>query len=253
MCRLKEINVRGTMPIGHKHEKKIKSIRRFIDKAGISPARLLARYGGEKLSGGFPKLELFRRILLCRFDEDLETYLGSMLGGSDLAHHRDGRTPAEYGVDLVLGWLKEDSVALLLKEHAMDVELSGSDMDREFLRSARVRSSSDLKVSFRGKCRNVETVYDASETWRNEDRCDLRDDKLTKIREQKGIVLGIDVLNAEAFVYCPVVNADLRVSYSPCHRGYGRKPAYSIHGVSGITVPLPEAFPVLAGMIGGAE
>lgn len=242
-----------TIPYGQNYIKKIKSMRRFIGKSSLSPGVLLAPYRGQSFKDGPSKLELFKQVLECQLGEECEKYMNSFLGTPEFSHNRDSRTPVEYGTDLVLGWLKEDVVVALLAKFGMSAGLAGADAGRDFLQRSKVRSNSDLTVSFSGKSRLVETVYDASETWRNQDRCDLRDEKLPKIRDQRGIVLGIDVVNAEAFVYCPIKNADLKVSYNPCHWSYGRKPVYSIHGVSGITVPLPDSFPILAGLIGGGE
>ena len=243
----------GTVPYGQKYLKKTKFMRRFFSRSGISPARLLAPYKNDHFDRGPSKFEVFRQVLSCQMGEECERYMDSALGGPELKHLRDMRTPVEYGMDLCLGWLKEDAVLVLLQQHGISVRLSGSDMGRDFLRRSRVRSDSDMEVSLAGKSRMLEVVYDASETWANEDRCDLRDGKLSKVKENGGLILGIDIINAKAFVYCPAANSDLEVSQSRRHRGYGNKPVYSIHGISAITVPLQEAFGNLTGLVGGGE
>lgn len=242
----------STRPFGERYVKKARSMRRYISNF-LAPAELLERYRDQKFQGGPSKFRLLREVLVCDISPQSETYLNEVLGGPGLRRLRDCRTPVEYGIDLSLGWLKEDATLILLKKHGIMANLAGSDMHREFLKSSKVRSDSDMKISFRGKTRQLEVVYDASETWKNEDRCDLRNQKLPKIREESGIILGIDIINIEAFVYCPAKNADLRVSQNKRHGRYGDKSVYSIHGISEITAPLHEALAALTGLIGGGE
>lgn len=239
-------------PFGQKYIKKTRAMRRFLRESSLSPSELLIPYRGKSFRAGLPKSMLFVQVLACQISDDCERYLNWVLGRPELKHHRDGRTPVEYGMDLVLGWLKEDAVVALLGKHGMSATLSGSDRRREFLGASSVNSEPDLTVFFGSASRKIEVVYDASGTWKDQDRCDLRGKKLERVRSERGLILGVDILNSEAFVYNPHGNSDLRITRKRKHGPY-QKSVFSIHGISAITSPLCYSFSVLAKIVGGVE
>lgn len=239
-----------------KYENKAKTLREFIEEGGISVDLVLSKYETELFIDGKNKKQIFADVIFGSYSQDTLDYLDNRLNGKQFKFLRDKRSPAEYGADLILGWLKEDSLLLSLEKTGLLVYLDGADKNREFLRSKDIKSNSDLIVSsplissataqsttsssesrsekisnlLGDKHRKVEVIYDATGYWSNKDKCDLRGDKFNKIKLENGIILGISLVDKKAF-HIDLQEEEPETSYIASHWCYGGKSAYSLLGV----------------------
>jgi len=230
-------------------EEKSRLLRELIKALGLSAHGLVARYEGARFCDGFSKLKVFAEILLGKVSEETCRYLGSRLGGKGLGHHRDGRSPVEYGIDLVRGWLYEDALIGGFGLHGMNAERVGRDHLREFLPGSKVGSDSDFLVSRGSMTRRVEVVSDYTKYWESNDRVDLRDSKYQKLVDEDCLLLGISLGTLDGFLFHPRTETRFKVVRIPRHGGFRGKPAVSVFGVSDITVPVPELLSSLAAEI----
>lgn len=98
-----------------------------------------------------------------------------------------------------MAWIKEDLCLFALEKIGFQVSLEGVDRNREFLKSKQVKSNADLLIGIEGAYRKVELIYDSGMFWKKNNVCHLRGDKFNKIKEEKGIILGISIEDKEAF------------------------------------------------------
>ena len=101
------------------------------------------------------------------------------------------RSPLDYGLDLLYGWIIEDIIEKLLINKGFDVFISSADADREFLPSKLIKASSDFHISKKGVEREVEILVDWKETWSRYNHLDLRDNKYLNLKEQNALLLGV--------------------------------------------------------------
>lgn len=141
-------------------------------------------------------------------------------------HHRDRRTPMEYGQDLVASWLFEDYLMENLQKHGITVYGAGADKNREVLPNAKVSSSSDCLVNFNGKERLLELMSDYTGYWAKYKRMELRDAKFTKMQESKSLFLGVSTVDKKYLLLDMAEDFDYQ--FIPAYFLYGGKPAYSI-------------------------
>ena len=147
-------------------------------------------------------------------------------------YHRDRRTPLEYALDLVLGWIMEDFLVESLIDNGMDVKLTGTDIKRQILPASEVTAKPDIIIGVNGKTYIFDVLQDYTGFWTKTGKCHLRDDKFQSIvsknnSDTKSGVIGIDLLNKKCFI--KLLNSNTQdVKYIYRHRPYGYKPAYEI-------------------------
>ena len=141
-------------------------------------------------------------------------------------HHRDNRTPFEYGRDLVASWVFEDCVIQSLRESELDVTHNGADKNRKILQDGQVMSDSDAMVHINGKDIPIEIMCDYTGFWSRRGVIDLRDNKYQKLKETNSLFLGFsttdDVLITIDF------SKEIKVNYIQSHKPYGGKPCWSV-------------------------
>lgn len=141
-------------------------------------------------------------------------------------HHRDRRTPMEYGRDLVASWLFEDYLMEHLLAEGISVSGAGADKNREVLPNAKVSSSSDCLVNYNGKERLLELMSDYTGYWAKYKKMELRDSKFTKMQESKSLFLGVSTVDQKYILLD--MSEDFDFTFIPSYFLYGGKPAYSI-------------------------
>lgn len=141
-------------------------------------------------------------------------------------HHRDRRTPIEYGQDLVASWLFEDYLMENLQAQGISVSGAGADKNREVLSNAKVSASSDCLVCYKGKQRLLELMSDYTGYWAKYKKMELRDSKFTKMQESQSLFLGISTVDHKYILMD--MSGDFDVTFIPSYFLYGGKPAYSI-------------------------
>lgn len=232
-----------------------KTLRKFIKESSVDLNSMLMKYDNEFFLDGQNKKEIFSEVIKGNPSKKTIDYLDSRLNAKQFNYMRDDRTPAEYGEDLVLAWLKEDLCFFALEEMGFKVSLQGVDREREFLKAKEVKSNADLLIELNGISRKVELMYDANMFWKKKNACDLRGDKFNKIKEEKGIILGISIADREAFC---LDLADKNVIYShpikfiPFHFFY-KKPAYNITNIRNVLGPWEKKLEDLKSMMRQAE
>lgn len=182
---------------------KLNLLRDFCRESELDLSRYLLRYRGQVFTGtSLDKFELFRGLLTNRLTAEGLSYVDRMLNIS----HRDRRTAAEYGADLVLGWLIEDVVA-----DVFGLKLSGSDSGREFLPIGQITNLTDFKLGERP----VELMVDWGSYWVDLGRIHFRHDKLTKLGEERAVVLGFAIRCGKFFVVDLTKKINFRKEYNP--------------------------------------
>lgn len=141
-------------------------------------------------------------------------------------HHRDRRTPLEYGQDLVSSWLFEDSLMQELENRGLCISKAGADKNREILANAKVSASSDCTVSYNEKDRLLEIMNDYTGYWARYRKMELRDSKFSKLQESKSLFLGISTVDNKYILLD--MSKEFEYKYIQSYFLYGGKPAYSI-------------------------
>lgn len=141
-------------------------------------------------------------------------------------HHRDRRTPMEYGRDLVSSWLFEDFLMEHLRDEGVSVSGAGADKNREVLPNAKVSSSSDCLVACDGKEKLLELMCDYTGYWAKYKKMELRDSKFIKMQESKSLFLGISMVDQKYILLD--MSEEFEYVFMPNYFLYGGKPAYSI-------------------------
>lgn len=139
---------------------------------------------------------------------------------------RDGRSPIEYGQDLVASWIYEDSLMAELSKNGLQITGAGADRCREILARANVTTESDCCVSSGNSSRKVEIMNDYKGFWSKNHKCHLRDEKYTRMAREKAIFLGVAPMDKKFFI-ADFAN-EVEAKYIPYHRPYFGKPAYEI-------------------------
>lgn len=131
-------------------------------------------------------------------------------------HRRDSRTAISFFQDLICSWLFEDIVLLNLKKEGLDISLDGCSA-RKIMPDKDITAESDFILQYNGLSYHIELVQDYTGFWKREKLCDLRDNKINKIKEQNSILLGIDMINKKFFIYsnANIENQGKFVKYHP--------------------------------------
>jgi hypothetical protein len=183
------------------------------------------------------KLTTFLNLLnFKKIEPETISYLSAKC--DDLKHFKDNRAGFEYAIDLMLGWLVEDSVSFFLSKNNIHASLNGADSNREFLKRVQISSDADLSVKS-GNLVNLEVFCDWSNTWERYNHADFRDQKFQKLKNTNSLVLGISPKISKGFIID--VNRQSHIfKYSNSIKGYGGKPGYSICNIRKYLLPLNE-------------
>lgn len=214
------------------------SVRRIIVQLDLADDEILDEYTDEVFLDGNSKYPVFKEILAGLPSDSTVQYLVDKLTDG-FSHLRGDRSGAEYGADLVLGWIVEDAFKLWAVDAGITSELAGHDRNREFLKPGKISATSDFLVGIR-EPRKLELATDYKGHWQKHNTYDLRDSKFEKLCNESALLFLIDVANSKGAVL-DLADADqLDVRYKEFHFIY-KKPAYTIHGVRDLLIPIPEA------------
>lgn len=109
----------------------------------------------------------------------------------DIKYNRDSRTPVEYGVDLIFGWLAEDLMFEYLMNNRFKVRRTGVDRDREFLMSKQIKTDLDLEITTSHGTRSFDVYYDAQNYWQKNDKMDVRESKWKELGKENASIICI--------------------------------------------------------------
>jgi len=214
------------------------SVRQIVLQLELEEQVILDGYSNEIFLDGESKYPIFNEILAGAPSDSTVQYLVNRLTDG-FGHLRGDRSGAEYGADLVLGWIVEDAFRIWAIDAGISSELAGHDRNREFLKPGKISAASDFLVGTR-EPRKLELATDYNGHWKKHNKYDLRDSKYEKLCKESALLFLIDVANSKGAVL-DLSNPDpLDVRYTEFHFIY-KKPAYTIHGVRDLLIPIPEA------------
>jgi hypothetical protein len=153
----------------------------------------------------------------------------------NIPFNKDGRTAAEYAIDLIYGWLVEDMVAALLEQKGFAVEKTGVDREREFLKSGKIKSDIDLSVRHEDsvKEKSFDVYFDSQGYWKKTNRIDIRESKWKEIEKTSS---GVLCISNDGFA---IIDAGSEYTFGP-NSSWGGKNCATIKGIRDNLVELPE-------------
>lgn len=167
----------------------------------LSLGEVISSYSGKFFSqSSVSKSEFFHQCLDFNLSPESKTFI---LERCQLAFHKDARSTIEYGLELVYGWLSEDLVLQALKNLGCEVELFGSDKNREFLNESNISTNSDFRMQLGSKSKKLEVVFSWNGTWAKTDTWDLRESKFRRLTSNAGesLCLGIELPKLNGFIF----------------------------------------------------
>lgn len=221
------------MKLSETYSNKVNSCINSISCLGYDISDIIKKYEGQYFPNGPEKSACFSQVVSEELSKETYDYLQKMC---NLTHYRDSRTPQEYGIDLILGWLIEDTILSLLKEKGKKAILSGYDRFREFLPARKISTQPDIRVQFNCGERFLEVFSDLKGTWRNKNHADLRDNKYNKLKEEEAVMIGIASTTSEGFLIDFAKDEGFEESFIPAYH----KTGYTYFGVRSILRPLNE-------------
>ncbi len=221
-----------------KYRTKARNLQNCITHLALEEDDLLHKYSDDFFLDGVAKVQIFREILKGEPTSDTIEYLDKRCT-EGFGHLRGDRSGAEYGADLILGWIQEDALLSTFERRGLVVELIGEDRNREFLRPGKISSNSDLLVSWRAQSRKVELAYDATGHWRKTDKYDMRDKKFSKLVAEEAIVFGLVIASQEGFVIDFSKPTNYEILEIPFHFIY-KKPAFQVKNIRDMLAPIAE-------------
>lgn len=214
------------------------SVRQIILQLDLLEDVILDGYTDEVFGDGQSKYPVFKEVLAGLPSDSTVQYLVDKLTDG-YGYLRGDRSGAEYGADLVLGWIVEDAFQKWAVDAGIASALAGHDRNREFLKPGKISAASDFLVGTR-EPRKLELATDYNGHWKRSNKYDLRDSKFKKLCEESALLFLIDVAHSKGAVLDLAKPDRLDVRYIPFHFIY-KKPAYTIHDVRDLLIPIPEA------------
>ena len=225
------------MNINDKYKNKITACVNLIELLGFSKDNILQKYLNKNFEEeSILKHNVFSEVLNLKLTNNSYNFLDRKC--SNLAYFKDSRENYEYGIDLILGWMIEDTVLYRLKQDDVMSALDGKDRYREFLPARKISTQPDLLI---GKVnhRSLEIFCDWTNIWIEKKHADFRDNKFLKLNEKKSLILGLSPISSQGFLLdLPKHNKYFeKVATIP---GYGGKPGYSIKKITEFIKPLDK-------------
>ena len=168
----------------------------------------------------------------------------------NLTRFRDRRTGVEYAIDLIIGWISEDGLLKYFINLNQEAVLSGNDRYREFLNPRQISAQSDIILSGKSNNFKLEYMNDWTNTWKNRNHLDLRENKYLKLLDEKAIFLGISPLSQEALVV-NFGNIKNNISWKriAAHFPYGGKPAWQLENPKNLMLSLDKSLEIIFNII----
>lgn len=215
---------------------KIQSCLKVFSQIGFDIQNIDSKYGNENfLNSNISKAELFTNALANKLNPNQIDFLNAKCS---LTYFRDKRTPVEYGIDLMLGWLIEDAIFQTLCNAGLNLRLDGNDRDREYLNAVNISTQPDILIQTNPP-KALEIFADWRGTWRQYGHADLRDNKFSSLSKKNALLLGVCPIHSEGFLIDFASQANL-FKYVSAIKGYGGKPGYSCPSIKTQLRPLDK-------------
>lgn len=180
------------MMLSKKYITKRDSIFDVMAMFDVSEEELYSKYNNKEFVNKLTS-QVLEQCLFLSFTKDTEHKLNNLCA---ITYNRDKRTPVEYALDLVYGWLVEDIVTIYLNKKGFNAKLVGADKDREFLKKKSISADADLIVNGRA----ADIYADMDGYWNKTDRLDLRINKYHKLVQEKSILIGVSPKECQMLV-----------------------------------------------------
>ncbi len=220
------------MPLGVDSEKlrqRVAGLSLIQTHLQLSLENILDGYLGTTFADtSISKGSFFRECLALKLSEHSENLLSEKC---KLNFHRDARSAIEYGLDLVFGWLSEDLLLASLRNRGFDVELSGEDRHREFLKSGAIGTTPDFCIVVNNEKRPLEIVLSWNEYWKKTDTWDIRESKFIHLAKpgKESLCLGVELPSLEGFF---IDMRDEKNSFiKRLNPAWGNKNSYTLTGI----------------------
>jgi hypothetical protein len=163
------------------HLKKLMALNNIAMMLEVDIEEIISTYPDEEFTGRLNQ-KMIRDSMKFSPPEELDEILDKVC---DLPFLRDKRTPVEYGYDLIYGWLMEDIAIKFLESEGLEVERTGVDSTRIFLRERQISSFSDVKI----KDKYFDITFDTTDSWRGTNSLDIRLSKWNELRSVGGGII----------------------------------------------------------------
>lgn len=228
--------------INSEYELKIMACLKVFSQIGFDIQTIQSKYGIDHfLNSKISKSDLFTNILEIKLNQDQIDFLNSRCS---LSYFKDRRSPVEYGIDLILGWLIEDAIFKILCNAGLNLRLDGNDRHREFLSAANISTQPDILIMTTPP-RSLEIFADWRGTWSKYGHADLRDNKFISLSKKHAYLLGLSPLTSEGFLIDFASEANL-FRFTPEIKGYGGKPGYSCSSIKSKLQPIDKVLTELS-------
>ncbi len=221
-----------------KWTEKAQSVQTILAHFKISPESIAASYAGQIFQDGASKQLAFSEVLSGNPSKETIDYLDQRCT-EGFGHLRGDRSGAEYGADLILGWLVEDGFKLWAMQANLTAENAGHDRNREFLKPGKISAASDFKIGVKSP-RRMELATDYKGHWKKTNKWDMRDSKFQKLEEERALIFLIDVLQMKGATIDLANKEGYEFEHIPFHFIY-KKPAWALRNVRSYLTPLDSA------------
>lgn len=143
------------------------------------------------------KLDFFRHVVVNNLTNTEIAFLNTRC---DLEFLKDYRTPVEYGVEIVFGWIMEDVIFWAIQDMGIAISRDGNDKAREFLQESQISATADYVIKYPWGQRHLELVVSWTDYWNKTDKLDLRASKYYSMFEKNTICLGVEAPTQKSFL-----------------------------------------------------
>lgn len=194
-------------------------ILNFANKVGITQSEIENYYPDEEFNRRLNK-KLANEILSGRLPEN---WVDLRELGENLKQHMDRRTPLEYLIGLIHGWIIEDIVIHFLKGQDLTPTKNGADADRQFLDESMITSSSDITINGY----HFDISYDSKDYWKRDEQGgnDIRLNKWNSVKAVNGFLI---IITNDGIVLVDSNKEEDKVPYH--HKFFGDKLAIKVGG-----------------------
>ena len=207
------------------HCQKISALHKTARSYDQSLKTLIDQYEGQVLvnSEGLDKRFIFKMIILNKNTcEAFTAYCRTRLG--HLEHNKEkNRTPEQYGLNLIIGWIGEDLLLNFLNQAGFEVSLNAQDKSRDFSDdSMNITADADFQT-IDPNLPNIMVKYDLTGYMRRSGCLDIKPGDYSLLKSKKGIVIGV----SEKEMACITDVSKHTVEHIPYHTKF-KKPMVRI-------------------------
>lgn len=199
------------MMVGKKYITKRDSIFDIMSMFDVSEEELYSKYNNKEFVNKLTS-QVLEQCLFLNFTKDIEHKLNNLCA---ITYNRDKRSPIEYALDLVYGWLIEDIITIYLNRKGFNAKLIGADKDREFLKKKTISTDADLIINGRA----ADIYADMDGYWNKTDSLDLRINKYHKLIQEKSILIGVSPKECQMLLLDFSRDIDIEVRANPLWGG----------------------------------